>query len=90
MSRYDAQVIPQSGVPNGHIRENSFPKLKSVLGHHFEYAFAFHGWNEDSICIEGSAPPTKLGACCSVFGTAAGKMPIPASNCDEVCICDRR
>lgn len=39
------------------ISEESFPKLKAVIGRHFEYAVAFHGWGEDSICIGGSAPP---------------------------------
>ena len=38
------------------ISENSFPKLKTVIGPHFEYAVAFHGWEHDSICIGGSAP----------------------------------
>jgi phage replication-related protein YjqB (UPF0714/DUF867 family) len=38
------------------INEESFPKLKTVIGRHFEYAVAFHGWNEDSVCIGGSAP----------------------------------
>lgn len=28
-----------------------------MIGRHFEYAVAFHGWSEDSICIGGSAPP---------------------------------
>jgi len=39
------------------ISEESFPKLKTVIGRQFEYAVAFHGWSEDSICIGGSAPP---------------------------------
>jgi len=39
------------------ISEESFPKLRTVIGRHFEYAVAFHGWNEKSICIGGSAPP---------------------------------
>ena len=39
------------------ISEESFPKLKTVIGRHFEFAVAFHGWDEDSICIGGSAPP---------------------------------
>ena len=38
------------------ISEESFPKLKSVIGRPFEYAVAFHGWGHDSICIGGSAP----------------------------------
>jgi len=39
------------------ISEESFPKLKTVIGRHFEYAVAFQGWDENSICIGGSAPP---------------------------------
>jgi phage replication-related protein YjqB (UPF0714/DUF867 family) len=38
------------------ISEESFPKLKTVMGRHFQYAMAFHGWGHDSICIGGSAP----------------------------------
>ena len=38
------------------ISEESFPKLKTVIGRRFEYAVAFHGWSENSICIGGSAP----------------------------------
>ena len=36
------------------INEESFPKLKSIIGRRFEYSIAFHGWDEDSICIGGS------------------------------------
>jgi len=39
------------------ISEESFPKLKTVIGRGFEYAIAFHGWDKDSICVGGSAPP---------------------------------
>ena len=41
------------------INEESFPKLKSIIGRHFEYSVAFHGWDNDSICIGGgeSTPP---------------------------------
>lgn len=38
------------------ISEASFPKLKEVMGRSFEYAIAFHGWDEDSVCIGGLAP----------------------------------
>jgi len=37
------------------ISEDSFPKLKTMIGRHFEYAVAFHGWTANSICIGGSA-----------------------------------
>jgi phage replication-related protein YjqB (UPF0714/DUF867 family) len=36
------------------ISENSFPKLKTIMGRNFEYSIAFHGWDGDSICIGGS------------------------------------
>lgn len=39
------------------INEESFPKLKTVIGRGFEYAVAFHGFREDFICIGGSASP---------------------------------
>lgn len=57
MPSYNVQVIPHRGIPNGHIRDNLFPKLKTVIGRHFAYAFASHGWSTESIGIEGSAPP---------------------------------
>ena len=85
MSPYNAQAIPNSGVSNGHILESLSPKPNPVIGRYF----ASNGWNEDSICIGGSAPPTKLGACFSTFATVAGKTPIPVSSCEEHCVCDR-
>lgn len=39
------------------ISKESFPKLKTVIGRHFEYAVAFHGWTNDGICIGGWASP---------------------------------
>ena len=36
------------------ISENSFPKLKTIMGRHFEYSIAFHGWTKNYICIGGS------------------------------------
>jgi poly-gamma-glutamate hydrolase-like protein len=39
------------------IGEESFPKLKTVIGRRFEYAVAFHGWSENFVCIGGRAPP---------------------------------
>jgi phage replication-related protein YjqB (UPF0714/DUF867 family) len=44
-------------ITSTEISEESFPKLKTVIGRHFEYAVAFHGWSENSICIGGSASP---------------------------------
>jgi phage replication-related protein YjqB (UPF0714/DUF867 family) len=38
------------------ISEHSFPKLNTIIDRGFEYAIAFHGWTEGSICIGGSAP----------------------------------
>jgi phage replication-related protein YjqB (UPF0714/DUF867 family) len=39
------------------INEDSFPKLKTIIGRQFEYSVAFHGWDHDSICIGGLMPP---------------------------------
>jgi phage replication-related protein YjqB (UPF0714/DUF867 family) len=36
------------------ISEESFPKLKKIIGRQFKYSIAFHGWSGDSICIGGS------------------------------------
>jgi phage replication-related protein YjqB (UPF0714/DUF867 family) len=38
------------------ISEESFPKLKKIIGRHFKYSIAFHGWDgeKNSICIGGS------------------------------------
>ncbi len=38
------------------ISDESFPKLKTIIGRHFKYAVAFRGWGGDSICIGGSEP----------------------------------
>ena len=35
------------------ISENSFPELKKIMGRHFEYSIAFHGWTKNYICIGG-------------------------------------
>lgn len=46
------------GTPPRRISAKSHSRsLKTVIGRHFEYAIAFHGWSEDSVCIGGSAPP---------------------------------
>lgn len=37
------------------ISENSFPELKTIMGRHFEYSIAFHGWTKNYICIGGKA-----------------------------------
>ena len=55
--RKDGGAFDRWHITSTDINEESFPKLKTVIGRHFEYAVAFHGWNEDSICIGGSAPP---------------------------------
>lgn len=36
------------------ISENSFPKLKKIMGRNFEYSIAFHGWTKNYVCIGGS------------------------------------
>src|SRR5262245_17738054 len=63
------------------ISEESFPKLKTVIGRHFEYAVAFHGWNEDSICIGGSAPPAlKLEIKTAVLRAVSGSIYVATSE----------
>jgi phage replication-related protein YjqB (UPF0714/DUF867 family) len=41
-------------ITSTNISENSFPKLKTIMGRHFEYSIAFHGWTKNYICIGGS------------------------------------
>ena len=56
---------------------DSFPKLKTVSERNFEYAVAFHGWDEDSICIGGSAPPDlKRQIKIEVLDAVAGKIEV--------------
>jgi phage replication-related protein YjqB (UPF0714/DUF867 family) len=43
-------------ITSTHINPESFPQLRTIIGRQFEYAVAFHGWLEDSICIGGSMP----------------------------------
>ena len=68
------------------ISEESFPKLKTVIGRHFEYAVAFHGWSEDSICIGGSAPPAlKLEIKTAVEGAVSGSGIVVATSEEGTC-----
>jgi phage replication-related protein YjqB (UPF0714/DUF867 family) len=52
----DGGAFDRWHITSTDISEESFPKLKTVIGRHFEYAVAFHGWSEDFICIGGRAP----------------------------------
>lgn len=51
-------------ITSTEINPESFPKLKSIIAPtpNFEYAIAFHGWTEDSICVGGNPtnPDTTL------------------------------
>jgi phage replication-related protein YjqB (UPF0714/DUF867 family) len=68
------------------INEESFPKLKTVIGRHFEYAVAFHGWSEDSICIGGSAPPAlKLEIKAAVEKAISGSGIVVATSDEGTC-----
>ncbi len=68
------------------ISEKSFPKLKTVIGRHFEYAVAFHGWDEDSICIGGSAPfGLKQQIKAKIVSTISDPKITVASDEDGVC-----
>ena len=53
----DGGAFDRWHITSTDISEESFPKLKTVIGRQFEYAVAFHGWSEDFICSGGSAPP---------------------------------
>jgi phage replication-related protein YjqB (UPF0714/DUF867 family) len=52
----DGGAFDRWHITSTDISEDSFPKLKTVIGRDFEYAIAFHGWSEDFICIGGRAP----------------------------------
>jgi len=68
------------------ISEESFPKLKTVIGRHFEYAVAFHGWSEDSICIGGSAAPAlKLEIKTTVEKAISGSGIVVATSDEGTC-----
>ena len=68
------------------ISEESFPKLKTVIGRHFDYAVAFHGWSEDSICIGGSAPPAlKLEIKAAVEKAISGSGIVVATSDEGTC-----
>ena len=43
-------------ITSTRINHKSFPKLATIMERGFKYAVAFHGWDEDFICIGGSAP----------------------------------
>jgi len=68
------------------ISEESFPKLKTVIERRFEYAVAFHGWSEDSICIGGSAPPAlKLEIKTAVERAISGSGIVVATSDEGTC-----
>jgi phage replication-related protein YjqB (UPF0714/DUF867 family) len=48
-------------ITSTEISERSFPKLRTIFEPKFEYAFAFHGWTQDSICVGGNAESVDAG-----------------------------
>jgi len=44
----DGGIFHRCHITYAKIDEDSFPKLKTVIGYNFEYAVAFHGWSENS------------------------------------------
>ena len=48
-------------ITSTEISERSFPKLRTIFEPKFEYAIAFHGWTQDSICVGGNAESTDAG-----------------------------
>jgi phage replication-related protein YjqB (UPF0714/DUF867 family) len=67
------------------ISEESFPKLKTIIGRQFEYSIAFHGWGGDSICIGGSMPDDlKLQIKTAIEGAVLGSRIVVAVAEDDV------
>ncbi|HET6640732.1 MAG TPA: poly-gamma-glutamate hydrolase family protein [Nitrososphaeraceae archaeon] len=54
----DGGAFARWHITSTDISEESFPKLKTIIGRQFKYAIAFHGWNgeKNSICIGGTIP----------------------------------
>ena len=48
-------------ITSTEISERSFPKLRTIFEPKFEYAVAFHGWTQDSICVGGNAESADAG-----------------------------
>ncbi len=48
-------------ITSTEISERSFPKLRTIFEPKFEYAIAFHGWIQDSICVGGNAESADVG-----------------------------
>ena len=48
-------------ITSTEISERLFPKLRTIFEPKFEYAIAFHGWIQDSICVGGNAESADVG-----------------------------
>ncbi len=66
VSSCNAQVIPHTGVSNGHILESLFPKPKNGDWPSLHIRIR-SPWLEEGIHVH-----RRLGASCSAFGVAAG------------------
>jgi phage replication-related protein YjqB (UPF0714/DUF867 family) len=48
-------------ITSTEISQRSFPKLRTIFESKFEYAIAFHGWTQDSICVGGNTESADVG-----------------------------
>jgi phage replication-related protein YjqB (UPF0714/DUF867 family) len=48
-------------ITSTEISQRSFSKLGTIFEPKFEYAIAFHGWTQDSICVGGNAESADAG-----------------------------
>ena len=56
------------------ISERSFPKLRTIIEPKFEYAIAFHGWEDNSICVGGNAESIDAGLIDEIRGSIKHKL----------------
>lgn len=57
-------------ITSTQISEKSFPKLNTIIGQNptFDYAIAFHGWTENSICVGGNPNNPDADLKCDIRG----------------------
>jgi phage replication-related protein YjqB (UPF0714/DUF867 family) len=56
------------------ISERSFPKLRTIIQPKFEYAIAFHGMEENFICVGGNAESADAGLIEEIRDSIKGKL----------------
>jgi phage replication-related protein YjqB (UPF0714/DUF867 family) len=60
-SKDDDDAFERWHITATDISEKSFPGLNTIFGPKFEYSIAFHGWDEDFICVGGNTASAKDG-----------------------------